>query len=745
MSFRKKVENHSFLQKLSGQIEKMIYYNPENGFCIIKLKILGKKELTSVLGILPNASIGEQIEATGKWENNATYGQIFKAQTIEATHPTSLKNIEKYLASGIIRGIGLVFAKKLVKTFGRDIFSIIEQDPEKLLQIEGFTKIKLESLKQNWLEQKTIREVIIFLNNYNVNTSKAIKIYNIYGASSIETIQNNPYLLSQDIKEFDFKIADNIAQNLGMEKDSIIRARAGIKHALTKAMDDGHCGLPNYQLIDLTQKLLNIPDQLIRKALALEISNGEAVKYDLPIQDQELSHHIECIFPKSLADLEQFIANKLKELSEAKKIWDKFKNIDQLIANETQKIGIDLSNAQKNAITQALDSRVMIVTGGPGVGKTTILSIIVKILESKGVQILLAAPTGRAAKRISEVTGMPATTIHRLLKKNVDEDFHSHITLKCDLLIIDEMSMVDVPLMAAILKALPQKAAIFLFGDIDQLSSIGPGKVLEDIIVSNILPVIKLKEIFRQSQLSQIIVNAHKINNGESPCLINSRESDFFFLESSQEEALKLIMGLVKDRLPFKFKISPKDIQIICPMNKGSMGTKNLNEELQKAFITNNDKDIDLISKISCSNLSGTTFYLNDKVMQIINNYDLEVFNGDIGIITGIDQKQKLVTVNYEGKEVNYEYKILDELTLAYAITVHKSQGSEYPIVIIPLFIQHYPMLQKNLLYTAITRGKKLVIIVGERKAITIATENKSQRLRYTSLNERIRRLITIS
>ncbi len=735
----KKVINHSFLQKLSGQIDKITYYNPENGFCIMKLKMLAKKELISVLGILPNACVGERITATGKWEHNATYGQTFKAQSIEATHPTSLKNIEKYLASGLIKGIGPAFAKKLIKAFGSNIFSIIEQEPEKLLKVEGFTIAKLETLTQNWSEQKTIREITLFLNSYNINISKAIKIYNIYGISSIKTIQSNPYLLSQDIKEFGFEIADDIAQNLGIERDSIIRARAGIKHALTKATDDGHCGLPNYQLIDLTQKLLNIPDHLIRKALALEIDSGEVIKYNLPVQDQELAHYVKCIFPKSIADSEQFIAEKLKDLSQAEKIWPEFKNIDQLINNEAKKIDINLSNAQEKAIMQALGSRVLLITGGPGVGKTTILNIIVKILELKGIEILLAAPTGRAAKRISEITGVPATTIHRLLKKNIDEEFHSNITLKCDLLIIDEMSMVDVPLMSAILKALPQKAGIFLFGDIDQLSSIGPGKVLEDIITSNILPVIRLTEIFRQSQLSKIIINAHKINSGELPSLINDRESDFFFLESSQEEVLPLIVGLVRDRLPLKFNISPiKDIQVICPMNKGIVGTKNLNNELQKALIKDcGSKQI--TAKNTCTNSNGTAFYVNDKVMQIINNYDLEVFNGDIGIITNIDQLQKIIKVSYDNKEVTYEYKLLDELTLAYAITVHKSQGSEYPIVIIPLFMQHYSMLQRNLLYTAITRGKKLVIIVGEKKAVIIATENKFQKLRYTSLAERIR------
>lgn len=737
MSSKGNVINNSSLQ-ISGQVEKVTYYNPENGFCIIKLKMIGKKELVSVLGVMPGVSSGEKVEATGIWEKNSIYGESFKAQSINTTLPTSLKGIEKYLSSGIIKGVGPAFAKKLIKKFGQEVFIVIEQQPEKLMQIDGFTTAKVESITSNWDQQKTIREIVLFLHSYNINSSKAVMIYNIYGAASIKTIEDNPYKLAHNIKGIGFDNADLIAQNLGVAKDSIIRARAGISHALTKATEDGHCGLPTNTLIENTQKLLAISEELIRKALELELTSDNVVKYALQGQNNASSE--ECIFPKTFVSAEAFIGNKLLQISKQKKSWPQIANVERLIKNEAAKLAIELSISQKQAIVKAFSSSVLIITGGPGVGKTTILNIIVKILENKGVKILLAAPTGRAAKRIAEITGAPATTIHRLLKKNIDEDWHAHITLKCDLLIIDEMSMIDVHLMDATLKSLPENAKIFLFGDIDQLPSIGAGRVLADLIESSALPVVKLTEIFRQSNLSQIIANAHKINNGELPSLVNNKEGDFFFIEiSSQERAVSIITDLVKNRLPKKYELSPtKDIQVLCPMNKGMVGTLHLNEKLQKALIEKSS----LSEK--CTNLHGTSFYLGDKVMQLINNYDLEIFNGDIGIIINIDARQRIVTVNYDGRHVAYEYKLLDEITLAYAITIHKSQGSEYPVVIIPLFIQHYPMLQKNVLYTAISRGKKLVIIVGEKKAVAVATENKLQKSRYTSLKQKLMNLAGI-
>lgn len=748
------------IKQISGLVERITFHNADTGFCVIKVKVCDKKDLVSVLGNAPNILVGEQLSASGYWEHSNEHGMQFRAVTLSCSVPTSLEGIEKYLASGLIKGVGLITAKKLTAKFLHGVFEVIEQEPARLNEI-GLGPKKIAVINKSWQAQKAVREIMLFLHSHNITTSTALKIYQVYGAEAIKIMQENPYKLAQDISGIGFKSADVIAMNIGIEKDSLSRIRSGITYALTSAMNSGNCGLPWSKLISLTAELLSIEQTLAEQALKLELADqeGSVVLYnlykDLAVNDKYYaSEYFQCVFLKGLHVAEAFIAKKLLALSMGGRVWRRFNNLASIIKQTATKIGITLSGNQLLAISEALNSGVLVVTGGPGVGKTTIINTIIKVLEAESIKIMLAAPTGRAAKRMSESTSMPASTIHRLIGRKPDADYQHKITLDCDLLIIDEMSMVDVSLMYSVLKALPEKCALILVGDIDQLPSVGPGKVLGDIIKSGAINTVKLKEIFRQGKQSDIIKYAHNINQGIVPSAVinndsNSRTnkinenhaseyrfSDFIFLEENDpEKAVMLILSIVKYVLPKELGLSyTKDIQVLCPMIKGTLGTKNLNAQLQQALVSSNNNNEDSMQHSAY----GSGFYVNDKVMQIVNNYELDVFNGDIGVVSGINHLEKLLTVSYDGKEVIYEYNQLDELTLAYAITIHKSQGSEYPVIIVPLFTQHYIMLKRNLLYTAVTRGKKLVILIGQKRAISIAVQNKSEQHRYTSLYQRL-------
>lgn len=716
-----------FLEEIFfGLVERVTFHNPETGFCILKVNAKGHKDCVTVVGSCAVVNAGEWIQAQGCWVQDRQYGQQFKTSTLRITPPTTLEGIEKYLGSGMIKGIGPVYASKLIKAFGESVFAIIEESPHQLKSIPGIGDFRASKIIQGWAEQKSIREIMLFLHSHGISTSRSVRIYKTYGDHAIEIIRENPYRLAQDIYGIGFVSADKIAASLGVEKNSLIRARAGVSYALNKAMDEGHCGLPTSTLIESGKNLLDIDESLIAQALRLELEKGTIIKDSL--QD------IECIFLAGLYHSEKGIADRLEKLGRGDPPWsgiDSEKSIEGIEKSE----GIEFSQSQKIALKKAIQSKTMIITGGPGVGKTTLLRLLLKIISAKNINIMLAAPTGRAAKRLKEVTGLEAKTIHRLLEMNPKVgafNKNEKFPLNCDMVVIDEVSMVDVSLFYALLKAIPPRAALLLVGDSDQLPSVGPGQVLADMISSQALPCIHLTEVFRQAATSTIISVAHTINRGLIPKLEGYPSSSdfFFFAKDDPEEALKLIVDLTTNRLPTKLNLCPlHDIQVLCPMSRGMVGTRALNMELQKTLNPPNENSIQKF---------GWNFSVRDKVMQIKNNYQKEVYNGDVGIIKSIDKEEREIVITFDGKDVIYEFHEIDEIILSYAMTIHKSQGSEYPCVIIPLMTQHYAMLQKKLIYTAITRGKRLVILVGQKKALAIAVKNNATKKRWSLLEQRL-------
>jgi len=710
---------------LSGLVERITYHNPENGFCVLRIKVKGHKDLVTVTGNTPSISPGEYIKCSGFWHNDRTHGQQFKAEFLKALPPNSLEGIEKYLGSGLIKGIGSHFAKKLVGAFGEDVFEVIEQKAHLLSTIEGIGKIRANSICINWREQKIIREIMVFLQSHGVGTTRATRIYKTYGDQAIETVSTNPYKLAEDIRGIGFISADTIARNIGIKADSIIRARAGVNHVLLEATSDGHCGLPEEALIQNAQKLLEISRELIITAIEKELEK-ESITKDT-IGDTQV------VFLTAYYIYEKNIAKMLVELKKQDASWNDI-DFDVAIPWVQDRLNISLADSQKNAIVKALQSKVMVITGGPGTGKTTLVNSLLTILQAKKLNIKLCAPTGRAAKRLTETTGIEALTIHRLLEINpTNGSFHYNKDnpLSCDYLIIDEVSMVDVSLFNSLLQTLPKNAALLLVGDVDQLPSVGAGQVLRDIIDSEAVATVKLTEIFRQAATSNIIKNAHKVNHGQLPDLetVKDKDSDFYFINAEPgEDIINKIITLVKERIPNKFGLhSVNDIQLLSPMQRGGAGVRALNIELQKVLNPNYEAGILKF---------GQYFAAKDKVMQTENNYDKEVYNGDIGIIKSINDIEQEVVISFDGRDITYDYVDLDQITLAYATTIHKSQGSEYPVVIIPLTMQSYMMLKRNLLYTAITRGKKLVIIIGQKKAVAIATRDKTGLQRYSKLRE---------
>jgi exodeoxyribonuclease V alpha subunit len=707
---------------LAGLVERVTFHNAENGFCVLRVKARGQRDLITILGHAAMISAGEFVQASGAWINDRTHGVQFRASFLKAAPPTTIEGIEKYLGSGMIRGIGPVYAKKLVRAFGEAVFDVIQQEPHRLREVTGIGPKRAERIIAGWAEQRVIREIMLFLHSNGVGTSRAVRIYKTYGADAVRLISENPYRLARDIRGIGFRTADQIAAKLGIEKTALIRVRAGISYALAEAMDEGHCGLPVEELVSLTQKLLEVPAELVHTALNLELEDGAVIADDLEGR--------RCIFLAALYRAEHEIAEKLKTLAVGKPPWPAI-DVDKAIPWVEQRTKLALADSQKAALRVALVSNATVITGGPGVGKTTLVNSLLKILIAKAVTIALCAPTGRAAKRLSESTGLEAKTIHRLLetdprtgsfRRNEDEP------LDYDLLVVDETSMVDVPLMRAVLRALPERAALLLVGDVDQLPSVGPGQVLADIIASDAIPVVRLTEVFRQAAESRIIVNAHRINHGLMPDLA-AESGDFYFVDAADaEEGVRKLLAIVQERIPKRFGLNPiRDIQVLCPMNRGGLGARSLNIELQNALNPPGEIRIERF---------GWTFCPGDKVMQVENDYDKDVYNGDLGVVSRIDMEEGELSVDFEGREVVYGFGELDELVLAYATTIHKSQGSEYPAVVIPLATQHYPMLQRNLVYTGVTRGKRLVVLVGQRKALAIAVKGARTRKRWSKLGE---------
>jgi exodeoxyribonuclease V alpha subunit len=704
-------------------VERVTFHNPDNGFCVLRVKARGQRDLVTVVGHAPTISAGEFVQATGTWINDRTHGPQFKASFLRAAPPTTVEGIEKYLGSGMIRGIGPIYARRLVQAFAEAVFDVIEAQPERLRDVAGIGPKRAERIITGWADQKIIREIMIFLHSHGVSTSRAVRIFKTYGADAIQILSENPYRLARDVRGIGFRTADAIAARLGIEKTAMIRARAGIGFTLTEAMDDGHCGLPLDELVPMAEQLLEIPASLIEEALDLELGAREVVADEVEGR--------RCIFLAGLHRAERAIADRLRALQEGALPWphiDPTKAIPWVEA----KAGITLAESQRAALRLALLSKVLVITGGPGVGKTTVINSILKVLGAKGIEMALAAPTGRAAKRLSESTGREAKTIHRLL--DVDPRHGSfrrneESPLRCDLLVVDETSMVDVPLMHAVLRAVPEQAALILVGDVDQLPSVGPGQVLADIIGSAAVRVVRLTEVFRQASASRIIANAHRINQGGMPEWTRDPHSDFHFVACRDaEEGLARIIEIVRDRIPARFGLDPiRDIQVLCPMNRGGLGARGLNLELQKVL---NPPDEASIQRF------GWTFGAGDKVMQVENDYDKDVYNGDLGFVRAVDAEAGEVLVEFDGRAVAYGLGELDELVLAYATTIHKSQGSEYPAVVIPLTTQHYPMLRRNLLYTGVTRGRRLVVIVGQRRAVGIAVRGGQSLRRWSKLKE---------
>lgn len=708
------------MEYLSGVVERITYVNEENGFYVIKIKSKGFPDLVTVVGNLASVNVGAAIKLKGDWRHDSKHGKQFSATACQETVPATIAGIEKYLGSGLIKGIGPVNAKRIVKQFKEDTIRVIEEEPDRLVEVEGIGPKRVDMIKKAWQEQKEIKNVMLFLQSNGVSTAYAVKIYKTYGNESINIVKSNPFKLADDIWGIGFRTADKIALQLGFDKNSYERCRSGIIYVLNELSSDGHCYAGRGQLIDETVKMLELDDKLIDSTIDRMIDEKSVI---LDADD--------AIYLPAFYFSETGTAKRIREILSLNSMY-KSSPPDDIILKLQKEQNIKYDEVQVEAIKAAALSKFMVLTGGPGTGKTTTTLAIIKVFQKLGARVMLAAPTGRAAKRMSETTGMEAKTIHRLLEFKPPEGYkrNAENPLECDVLIVDETSMVDIILMYNLLKAVSDNTIVILVGDVDQLPSVGAGNVLRDIITSGVVNVVNLKRIFRQAQGSAIITNAHKINKGEFPNLSGGAKSDFFFIE--EEDPLKIvetIRSLCVKRLPDYYKVNPvNDIQVLCPMQRGDTGAHNLNTVLQEAL---NKSDVSI-------KYGGTLYKLNDKVMQIKNNYDKGVFNGDIGIITSIDTEDRTLLISYDGNEIDYDATELDEVVLSYATTVHKSQGSEYKVVVSPFTMQHYMMLQKNLLYTCVTRAKKVFVLVGTKKAIGMAISNSKIEKRNTMLSLRL-------
>src|SRR5689334_15401986 len=674
---------------LAGLVERVTFHNPENGFCVLRVKARGQRDVVTLVGAAPAITAGEFVQASGTWVNDRVHGLQFKAAFLRSAPPTTLEGIEKYLGSGMVKGIGPVYAGRLVRAFGEGVFDVVEGEPERLREVDGIGPKRMDRIVRGWAEQKVVREIMLFLHAHGVGTSRAVRIFKTYGADAVQLISENPYRLARDIRGIGFRTADQVAARLGIEKTAPIRVRAGISFALAEAMDEGHCGLPRDELRTLAAGLLEVPTEAVDEALALELEAGDVVADEVDGRA--------CVFLAGLHRAERGIAERLRRLAGGPPPWPAI-DADKALPWVEQKTGLALAESQGEAVRLALASKVLVVTGGPGVGKTTLVNSILKVLVAKGTKVALAAPTGRAAKRLRESTGLDASTIHRLLETDPKtggfkrDEGHP---LGCDLLVVDEASMVDVPLTHALLKAVPQRAALLLVGDVDQLPSVGPGQVLADVIASGAVPVVRLTEVFRQAARSRIVTNAHRINRGQMPDLGRDPGGDFHFVAcSGPEDGVAKLLAIVRERIPARFGLDPvRDVQVLCPMNRGGLGARSLNLELQALLNPPGEVRVERF---------GWTYGVGDKVMQVQNDHEREVYNGDLGIVRRVDPEEGELAVDFEGREVSYDFGELDALVLAYATTVHKSQGSEYPAVVIPA---HDPALPDAQAQAGLHRG----------------------------------------
>ncbi|MEA1052865.1 ATP-dependent RecD-like DNA helicase [Lamprobacter modestohalophilus] len=718
-------------EHISGAIERVTFHNSENGFCVLRIKARGQYDLITVIGQAASVTAGEYIEASGHWVTDRTHGLQFKASLLQVIPPSTLDGIERYLGSGMVKGIGPHFARTLVKAFGERVFEVIEDNPEQLLELPGIGRKRQQRVTEAWAEQKVIRAIMVFLQSHGVGTARAVRIYKTYGEEAVERVRENPYRLALDIHGIGFKTADALAQRLGIPPDSLIRAQAGVRHVLQEIAGNGHCAAWHDELAEQATALLAIPPIVIEQGIASELEAEHL------IAEQIDERPVLLLTPLQRA--EQGIALGVQRLLRGTPPWGRI-DPERALPWVERQIGLQLAASQRAGIAQVINAKLSVVTGGPGVGKTTVVDAILRILQAKAVRVLLCAPTGRAAKRLTETTGREAKTIHRLLDFDPQamafkRDQYS--PLDTDLIICDEVSMVDTVLMNQLLRAVPTGAAVILVGDVDQLPSVGPGSVLADLINAERVPTVRLTEVFRQAAASRIVVNAHRINAGRMPEAPRDDQpkndqpnSDFYLIRcDSPEQIHERLLKVVAERIPQRFGLDPvRDIQVLTPMNRGSLGARALNSDLQRELNPSMQPRLERF---------GWTYAPGDKVIQLVNDYDKEVFNGDIGRILSIDTAEGQVSIEVDGRQIIYETGELDQVALAYATSVHKAQGSEYPAVVIPLATQHYNLLQRNLLYTAVTRGKRLVVLIAQPKALAIAVRQPgSQRL--TRLRQRL-------
>ena len=715
-------------ESLTGLIERVTFHNPENGFAVLRVKVKGRKDLVTVTGSTTSVTAGEHVEASGRWVIDRQHGQQFKAEELKTTHPASAQGIEKYLASGAIRSIGPKLAAKIVAVYHERTLEIFEKAPDFLLHVKGIGAERFKRICQSWEEQKEVRKLMLFLTEHGITSGRAVRIYRTYGHEAIAKIKANPYQLADDIRGIGFKTADELAATLGIDRNSPYRARAAVLFTLQELAGDGHCGFPESGVVEQTTKLVEIDTQIVEAAVQNAVQDRSVIREAVAGEPW--------LYLAGLHRAEVGLAKSILRISSARPHPLPRIDVDKAIAWVEQRLNIELAVAQKEAVRQACQHKLLIITGGPGVGKTTLVRSILEIFTAKDMKCVLTAPTGRAAKRLAETTGRTAKTVHRLLEFDpATGEFKKdqQHPLSGDLFVLDETSMVDVVLGHQFLRAVPQEACVILVGDVDQLPSVGPGSVLADLIASNVVPVVRLTEIFRQASQSQIVTAAYAINHGQVPQLSAPEAlTDFYFVEADEPEEIQdLLVRLVKERIPTRFGFDPKaDIQVLAPMNRSLLGARNLNQVLQTALNPgDNGPEVQRF---------GWTFRIGDRVIQTENNYNRDVFNGDLGVIEKINRIEQVLAVDFEGRTVEYDFGDLDELSLAYVLSIHKSQGSEFPCVVIPLHTQHYLMLQRNLLYTAVTRGKKLVVLVGSKKALGMAVRRIDTRQRHTTLRRRL-------